>query len=302
MEKLAHCTICPRECGVNRTQGQTGFCRQTSSFSLARAALHLWEEPCISGACGSGAVFFSGCNMQCVFCQNHPIAISNHGREVSPSRLVEIYLELQEKGAANINLVTPTHFLPQIIPTLEKAKNLGLKIPIVYNTSGYEKVESLRELEGLIDIYLPDCKYFSPQLSHRLSSAPDYFEKTSKALDEMYRQVGKPEMDYDTGLMKRGMIVRHLCLPGQAKDTKKVLRYLRNTFGSNIYISIMNQYTPMPQLAALPGMEDLSRSLTQEEYGKILKFAEAIGIEQGFFQEGDTQSQSFIPAFTFEGL
>lgn len=303
MNSLEHCRICPRECGVNRSLGQLGFCRQPASFSLARAALHFWEEPCISGTVGSGAVFFSGCNLQCVFCQNHSIAISNQGKDVSSSRLVEIYLELQEKGAANINLVTPTHFLPLILPTLEKAKSQGLRIPIVYNTSAYEKVDSLRLLEGFIDIYLPDCKYYSPQLSQKLSSAPDYFEKASAALAEMYRQVGKPILDADTGLMKRGMIVRHLCLPGQAKDTKKVLRYLHNTYGSNIYISILNQYTPMPQLGALPPeTESLKHPLSREEYDKIIRFAQTIGIEQGFLQEGETQSQSFIPDFTFEGL
>lgn len=299
---LSNCKLCPRECGVNRLSSVHGFCKQGASLFLARAALHFWEEPCISGETGSGTVFFSGCNMQCVFCQNHEIAVSNHGKEVTGERLTEIFLELQEKGANNINLVTPTHFLPQIIISLTAAKNAGLHIPVVYNTSGYEKVESLRLLDGLVDIYLPDFKYVSSELSARMSNAPDYFEVAGKALAEMYHQVGEPIFDEATGLMKKGMIVRHLLLPEQSKDTKKVLRYLHNTFGNSIYISIMNQYTPMPHIAGMEQFMDINRTVTPEEYAKILRFAEALPIDQGFYQEGETQSQSFIPDFSYEGL
>lgn len=298
-EHMEECTLCPRQCHVNRLSGETGYCGQGADIRIARAALHYWEEPCISGEKGSGAVFFSGCNMRCVFCQNHEIAVGECGRTVSLERLITIFLELQEKGAHNINLVTPSHYIPQIAYCLKCAKEKGLAIPIVYNTSGYETVSSLQLLEGLIDIYLPDCKYYSPELSMRYSHAPDYFPVTCLALAEMFRQVGKPIIEESSGLMKKGMIVRHLLLPGETKDSKKILRYLHTTYGNDIYVSIMNQYTPLSQVREIPA---LSRKVTREEYEKILAFADAIGIEQGFFQEGETASESFIPPFNFEGV
>jgi len=299
---LSSCTICPRKCGVDRANGKTGFCRQTADLFLARAALHFWEEPCISGKEGSGAVFFTGCNMQCIFCQNHDIALSGRGKQVSPDRLVEIFFELQAKGANNINLVTPTHFVPQIIPILQKAKNQGLHIPIVYNTSGYENVDTLRLLDGLVDIYLPDLKYYDCELSQKLSKAPDYFDVATAAIAEMVRQVGTPCFDDATSLMTKGVIVRHLCLPAQSKDTKKILRYLHTTYKNTIYISIMNQYTPMPQVNKLTDMSFLSQTVSTDSYEKILQFAIALGIENAFYQEGETQSESFIPDFSYEGL
>jgi len=277
----------------------TGFCGQTDQLCAARAALHFWEEPCISGECGSGAVFFSGCNLQCVYCQNHDIALGRCGRVISTDRLCEIFLELQDKGAANINLVTGSHFIPQIALCLEKAKKAGLAIPIVYNTSSYEKVSSLRLLAGLVDVYLPDLKYFSPALSLKYSGAEDYFEKASAAISEMFRQVGGPVFDEGSKLLKRGMIVRHLLLPGQSADSKRILRYLHNTYGNDIYVSIMNQYTPLPHVAPFP---ELNRRLTPREYEKVLGFADAIGIEKGFMQEGETAQESFIPSFNGEGL
>lgn len=317
-ETMSDCVLCPRKCHVNRAAGQTGFCGQTAALSAARAALHFWEEPCISGTSGSGTVFFSGCNMRCVFCQNHNIAIGRTGRPISQERLSAISLELQDKGANNINLVTPTHFTPQIACALEQAKNQGLSIPVVYNTSSYEEVTSLRMLDGLIDIYLPDLKYYSPELSMQYSHAADYFEKAAAAIAEMFRQVGTPVMQSkitafndDTAtacsgsaaeanvLMKRGMIVRHLILPGQTKDSKKILRYLHETYGNDIYVSIMNQYTPLPHVADIPA---LNRKVTAEEYQRILLFAERIGIESGFCQEGEAASESFIPDFDGEGL
>lgn len=298
-EQMHECTLCPRQCRADRTAGRNGFCGQGSEITAARAALHFWEEPCISGSCGSGTVFFSGCSLQCVFCQNHNIALGKSGHIISVQRLTEIFLELQEKRAANINLVTGGHFLPQICLALADAKEKGLSIPIVYNSSGYEEVSSLRLLEDLADIYLPDLKYRSSQLSMQYSHAADYFEKASAAIAEMFRQVGTPVLDPDSGLMKKGVIVRHLLLPGQTGDSKRVLRYLRNTYGDDIYISIMNQYTPLEHVAQIPA---LNRRVTREEYEKVLAFADKIGITRGFMQEGDTAAESFIPEFDGEGL
>ena len=296
---MRDCTLCPRRCHADRLHGQIGFCGQTAELRAARAALHFWEEPCISGDCGSGTVFFSGCSLQCIFCQNRSIALGKTGRCISPDRLCEIFLELQEKGAANINLVTAGHFLPQTAYSLELARAHGLTIPVVYNTGSYEEVSSLHMLEGLVDIYLPDLKYYSSELSTRYSQAPDYFEKASDAISEMVRQVGAPALDPNTGLMQKGIIVRHLLLPGQVKDSKRILRYLHGTYGNDIYVSIMNQFTP---LAESPLPEELNRPVTEEEYEKILSFAERIGIEQGFYQEGGTAKESFIPPFDLEGI
>lgn len=327
---LENCNLCPRHCGVNRLAGARGYCGQTAEIRAARAALHFWEEPCISGKNGSGTVFFSGCSLRCVYCQNREIALDGQCRAISAeqpaesdcapssttpsqmsgcsgkvitiSRLAEIFLELQAKGAHNINLVTPTHFIPQIREALIMTKDQGLTIPIVYNTGGYEEVHSLQLLEGLVDIYLPDLKYRDAGVSARFSNAPDYFEKAKEALQEMYRQVGDPVFDEATGLMKRGMIVRHLLLPGQVGESKRVLRYVHETFGNHVFISIMNQYTPMPQIISDPAFEDIARKVTDEEYERLLDFAEAIGIELGFRQEGETAKESFIPPFSGEGL
>ena len=296
---MTECVLCPRKCHVDRTAGRRGYCGQTNKLMAARAALHFWEEPCISGTSGSGTVFFSGCNLRCEFCQNHNIALGEVGRPVSIERLTEIFLELQEKGAHNINLVTPTHFIPQIVKALEAAKLQGLSIPIVYNTGSYEEVSSLRLLDGLVDVYLPDLKYYSSELSLRFSHAADYFEKATAAIAEMYRQVGTTVFTEADSLLMRGMIVRHLLLPGQTKDTKKVLRYLHETYGDNIYISIMNQYTPLPHVADNP---ELNRRVSTEEYERVLTFADRLGIRNGFYQEGSTAEESFIPTFDGEGL
>lgn len=296
---MSDCTLCPRDCHANRLSGQTGFCGQTAEPAAARASLHFWEEPCISGSSGSGAVFFTGCSLQCVFCQNHDIAAGGVGRTLSVERLAEIFLRLQAEHAANINLVTPGHFIPQICLALEKARDAGLSIPVVYNTSGYEKVSSLRLLDGLVDIYLPDLKYFSPEIGAKYSHAGDYFETASAAIAEMFRQTGTPVFDNASGLMKRGVIVRHLLLPGQSADSKKILRYLHNTYHNDIYVSIMNQYTPLPHAAAFP---ELGRPLTSGEYEKILTFADRIGIEKGYLQESGTAEECFIPEFDGRGL
>lgn len=298
------CNLCPRNCLVDRENGKTGYCGQTDKIYVARAALHMWEEPCVSGKEGSGTVFFCGCPLRCVFCQNHIIALGKEksgekiGKEIDIFRLKEIFLELQEKRANNINLVTGTHYIPQIAEALRMAKKEGLIIPIVYNTSGYEKVESIRLLEGLVDVYLPDMKYVSKELSKEYSNAADYFEVASKALEEMVRQAGEPVFD-TRGYIRKGVIVRHLVLPGSTKDSKAVLEYLWNTYGNKIYISIMNQYTPMEQIKNHPL---LSRKVTKREYQKVIDYALSLGWENGFIQEGETAKESFIPNFYGEGV
>lgn len=291
------CTLCPRNCHVNRTAGQTGFCGMPDRIQVARASLHMWEEPCISGTHGSGTVFFTGCNLKCVFCQNHTIALGQKGKSVSIERLAELFLMLQHKGAHNINLVTPSHYIPGIAQSLRLAKQQGLTIPIVYNTSGYDSVESLTLLNGLIDIYLPDFKYVSDYLSKRYSHAANYFQIASQSLAEMYRQVGDPVFKND--MIQRGIIVRHLVLPGCIEDSKSVIRYLYETYGDHIFISIMNQYTPLPHVAAYP---EINRKLTEAEYDEVVDFAIDLGVEQGFIQEGNTAEESFIPEFDFTGL
>lgn len=298
-ELYASCQLCPRNCGVNRSHGQLGYCGQSATLTAARAALHPWEEPIISGSRGSGTIFFSGCNLKCIFCQNQEIAQSRKGQAISPQRLAEICLELEAQGAHNINLVTPCHFVPHIAKALESARLQGLHIPVVYNTGSYESPDTLRLLEGLVDIYLPDLKYYSPELSWEYAHAHDYFSVSIAAIAEMFRQVGTPVPDEDTGLLRKGIIVRHLILPGQTKDSKKILRYLQETYGDRIYISIMNQYTPLPHVTEHP---TLSRAVTPLEYARVLSFAERIGISRGFIQEGGTVSESFIPDFDGEGL
>ena len=298
-ELMRDCTLCPRNCHVNRLAGVRGYCGQAAGLTAARASLHMWEEPCISGETGSGTVFFSGCNLRCIYCQNHAIAIGKTGSPVTAEHLVSVFLSLQEQGANNINLVTPSHFVPQLAYALRAARAAGLQLPIVYNTGSYEKTETLRLLDGLVDIYLPDLKYCSPELSGRYSFAADYFSVASAAISEMVRQTGTPIFDEKTGLMKRGVIVRHLILPGQTKDSKKILRYLHETYHDSIYISIMNQYTPLPHASDLP---ELNRKVTEEEYERVLDFALRIGITNGFFQEGDVADESFIPEFDGRGL
>lgn len=265
---------------------------------LARAALHMWEEPCISGTKGSGAVFFSGCGLRCCFCQNHDIAIGSRGLAVSVERLGEIFLELKEKGAANINLVTGAHYVPQIIEALKLARMQGMDLPVVYNSSGYEKLETLKLLEGYVDIYLPDLKYMEPDLAQKFSHAPDYVERAKAAIKEMVRQSGSCQFGED-GHIRRGTIVRHLILPGHTKNSRKVLRYLHETYGEEIYISIMNQYTPVREFGEF---KELNRKVTKREYEKVLDTAVEMGIQNGFIQEGETASESFIPEFDYEGV
>ncbi len=292
------CHLCPRECGAKRKEGEHGFCGMGEQPVAARAALHFWEEPCISGREGSGAVFFSGCTLRCVFCQNADIASGQTGRAVSVGRLAEIFLELQEKGANNINLVTAGHFLESVIPALVRAKSEGLRIPVVYNTGGYEKPDVLRRLEGLVDVWLPDHKYRSPELAARYSHAPDYPERADEALREMVRQAPSPVFD-GRGQMTSGVLVRHLVLPGCISDSKDVLEYLWDHFGNQIYVSVLSQYTPLPHVANYP---ELNRTLTEEEYAEVVDYARFLGMSQVYVQEEGCARESFIPAFDGEGL
>lgn len=306
------CMLCPRNCNADREHGKTGYCRMDSRIFAARAALHMWEEPVISGKNGSGAIFFSGCPLGCVYCQNRSIALGKSGKAISVERLVEIFFELKEKGANNINLVTPTHYIPQIREALIRAKKENLKLPIIYNTGSYEKEESLKLLEGLVDIYLPDLKYMSAEMSRRYSNAPDYFSAAVSAIREMFRQTGPPvfyregdftenieyEEEGENILIRRGVIIRHLVLPEGMKDSKNIVKYIYDTYGDAVFISILNQYTPM---TGQP-YQELMRRVTEKEYEEVVNYAVEIGVERGFIQEGDTAKKSFIPEFDNEGV
>ena len=291
------CSLCPRMCNIDR-EVTTGYCGVKQTLRVARAALHFWEEPCISGEEGSGAVFFTGCNLRCVFCQNYQIARAEQGKEITVERLSEIFLELQEKKANNINLVTATHYVPQVVEALKLVKLQGLHIPVVYNCGGYETVETLKLLEGLVDIYLPDFKYVDSERAKRYSHAENYPEAAKTALAEMVRQQPRAEFD-ERGMMKKGVIVRHLMLPGGIKDSKAVVKYLYETYGNQIFVSLMNQYTPLPHVADYP---EINRKLKKFEYDRLVDYAIALGVENGFIQEGETAEESFIPAFTNEGV
>ena len=292
------CRICPRECNVDRRNGQKGVCG-VSGIGIygARAALHMWEEPCISGEEGSGTVFFSGCPLRCVYCQNYEIARAERGSEITVERLSEIFLELQEKHANNINLVTPTHYSLEIIEAVNLARAKGLRIPIVYNCSGYESVITLKKLEGIVDIYLVDYKYEDSCLAKRYSNAANYPEVVKEALKEMVRQCGAAEFD-EREIMQKGVIVRHLLLPGQLQNGKDVVKYVYETYGDQVFLSLMNQYTPLPHVAKWP---ELNRKVTEEEYEELVDYAIDLGVENGFIQEGETAQESFIPAFEGEG-
>lgn len=292
-----NCRLCPRACGVNRLEGERGFCGMGALPVVARAALHYWEEPCISGENGSGTVFFSGCNLRCIFCQNREISRGQAGKEIGTERLAEIFMELQEKGAHNINLVTGVLFIPSIAEALKQAKEKGLQIPIVYNCGGYESVEALRLMDGLIDVYLPDFKYWDGEAAKRYSHAMDYPERAKEALAEMIHQVGEPVFA-SNGILQKGVVVRHLLLPGKRKEAEAVIGYLYQTYGDQIYISIMNQYTPMAHCED----ENLRRKVTTYEYDKTIDFALELGVKNGFMQEGNTAEESFIPTFDLEGV
>ncbi len=291
------CELCPKKCGANRQTG-FGFCGAGAAAKVARAALHFWEEPCISGEEGSGTVFFSGCTMNCVFCQNKEISRGKAGKEISIDRLAEIFIELQAKNANNINLVTPMHYAPQITAAIDIARKKGLNLPIVWNSGGWELESSVAAVKDYADIWLTDFKYFSDELAKNFSHAENYFETADKALKKMVEQTGEAVFD-ERGIMQKGVIVRHLMLPGHISDTKAVLRYLYETFGDKIWISIMNQYTPLCETQNFP---ELSRKVTDEEYDEAIEYALSIGIENAFVQEGGTAEESFIPPFDLEGV
>ena len=293
MDMLESCMLCPRNCKINRHKS-VGFCGASDKVKLAYYSLHQWEEPIISGENGSGTVFFSNCNLRCLFCQNKKISTdrNSYGKEISNDKLKEIFLKLQDLGAHNINLVTPTHYVPQIIDVLKEVKNKNLKIPVVYNTSSYENVSTIESLKGLIDIYLADLKYFDDELGNKYSKCNDYFKYASLAIGEMYKQTGKFQIK--DNLLVSGLVVRVLVLPGHVDDSKKIIKYLYDTYKDNIIISIMNQYTPVCKINDFP---NLNRKLTDEEYDEVIDYACSLGIENAFVQEGETQSESFIPDF-----
>ena len=298
MNKYKNCLLCPRKCGINRSTGQTGVCGVSSEIKVARAALHYWEEPCISGKRGSGAVFFSGCSLHCVFCQNREISDGKEGKVISKERLSDIFMELAGKGANNINLVTPGQYIPDIVWAVNDAKSRGMKLPIIYNTSGYENVTELKLLEGIVDVYLPDFKYMDSTLSARYSRAKDYPSVAKQALSEMVRQQPDVVIDDSTGLIQKGVIVRQLLLPGHVNDAKAVLKYLYDTYHDHVYISMMSQFTPI----ALKDYPEINRTVTKREYERLVNYALEIGITNAFIQEGDVAKDSFIPAFDCEGV
>lgn len=298
MNKYENCLLCPRKCGINRRTGQTGVCGVSSEIKVARAALHYWEEPCISGKRGSGAVFFSGCSLHCVFCQNREISDGKEGKVISKERLSDIFIELADKGANNINLVTPGQYIPDIVWAVNDAKSRGMKLPIIYNTSGYENVTELKLLEGIVDVYLPDFKYMDSTLSAMYSRAKDYPSVAKQALSEMVRQQPEVVIDDATGLIQKGVIVRQLLLPGHVNDAKAVLKYLYDTYRDHVYISMMSQFTPI----ALEDYPEINRTVTKREYERLVNYALEIGITNAFIQEGDVAKDSFIPAFDCEGV
>lgn len=298
MNKYENCLLCPRKCGINRSTGQTGVCGVSSEIKVARAALHYWEEPCISGKRGSGAVFFSGCSLHCVFCQNREISDGKEGKVISKERLSDIFIDLADKGANNINLVTPGQYIPDIVWAVNDAKSRGMKLPIIYNTSGYENVTELKLLEGIVDVYLPDFKYMDSTLSARYSRAKDYPSVAKQALSEMVRQQPDVVIDDATGLIQKGVIVRQLLLPGHVNDAKAVLKYLYDTYHDHVYISMMSQFTPI----ALKDYPEINRTVTKREYERLVNYALEIGITNAFIQEGDVAKDSFIPAFDCEGV
>ncbi len=299
---MKKCSLCPRGCDVDRTSS-VGYCGQSAGIRVARAAPHMWEEPCISGKNGSGTVFFCGCTLGCVYCQNAAISRvqdANNGTTVTPEKLADIFIDLQNRGVHNINLVTPTMFADGIAEAVKSARTRGLTLPIVYNTSGYESAAVLDRIGEMIDIYLPDFKYLSAELSTKYSHASDYPRYAAESLDAMVRRIGEARFDED-GMMTRGVIVRHLLLPGQLAESCRVLDFLFAGYGNSIFYSLMNQYTPMPTLDT-ERYPELSRKVTTYEYQKLVDYARTIGIENGFIQEGGTAKENFIPAFNGEGV
>lgn len=291
MQILEKCTLCPHECQVNRIKGQIGKCKADATIKISLADLHYFEEPCISGKNGSGAVFFTGCNLNCQFCQNYEISQLQKGKSISIENLAEEYLKLQARGANNINLVTGCIYVPQIIESLKLAKQKGLRLPTVYNSSGYEKKETIQMLEGQIDIYLPDLKYYYDDLAKDLSGIDHYFEMATEAIKEMYRQVGNPKFD-ENGILQKGLIIRHLVLPNHLQNTKQVLKWIRKNIGKEVYVSVMAQY--FPEYKALQ-REDINRKLTKAEYEQIEEYIDKLGIQYGYLQDLEENEKQYVP-------
>ena len=291
IELLQKCEICPHKCKIDRTKNQVGRCKSKDTVKVALASIHNFEEPCISGRNGSGTVFFSNCNMNCVFCQNYEISQQGLGKEISIERLAEIFIEQQSRGADNINLVSPTSYAVQIIEAIKIAKNNGLKIPIIYNTNGYENIETLKLLEGYIDIYLPDLKYAENDLAKKYSKIENYFEIATSAIKEMYRQVGKNEYD-ENGIIKAGIIIRHLILPNHTENSKKVLKWISENMPKNITVSVMAQYFPTYKAKEI---KDINRKITKYEYQKIENYLYSLDLENGYIQEMGNNEEIYVP-------
>lgn len=294
---MNRCMECPRKCLVDRSR-VTGYCGVLDKIKIARASLHMWEEPCISTSCGSGTIFFSGCNLRCVYCQNYNISHNGFGMEIDVDRLVEIFFELKEKGASNINLVTPSHYVSLIREAIVKARSIGFDLPFIYNSSGYDSIDALEKLKGLIDVYLPDFKYIDDNVAYKYSNCKDYVSTVIEAIDYMYNDVGRVVFD-EYGAIKKGVIVRVLVLPNYVDDSKKIIKYLYSKYKDNIYISIMNQYTPMGNLDKY---SEINRKLTISEYNEVVDYAISIGVSNAYIQEEGTCDESFIPCFDLEGV
>ena len=295
MQQLNSCTLCPHNCKINRQEGKIGRCKATNQAKIALYSIHKFEEPCISGENGSGTVFFSNCNLNCIFCQNYEISQQGKGKEISTDELANIFLKQQERKAENINLVTPTSYVPQIIEAIKIAKNKGLKLPIVYNTNSYENIETIKMLEGYVDIYLPDLKYADNLLAKKLSHIDHYFETATQAIKEMYKQVGKPTLN-EKGIMQKGMIIRHLVLPNYIENSKNVLNWIHKNMPKEIYVSIMAQYFPTYKAKE---NEKLNRKLTKEEWNEILKYIDTLEIQNGYIQELGDHEEEYVPKWEF---
>ena len=298
LDLLKHCSICPRNCKVDRTNGKFGFCKSSDKVKVARVSLHQWEEPCISGENGSGTVFFSGCNLNCVFCQNHDISQEGVGKEITIDRLSDIFLEQQLMGANNINLVTPTHYALQILEALKISKKKGLEIPVIYNSNGYESLYTLELLRGFVDVFVPDLKYFKDEYGIRYSTVSNYFSTASKAIEKMVDMVGEVKFD-EKGLIIKGVIIRHLMLPGLLFDSKKIVDYIHRTFGDKVYLSLMNQYTPMFKVEKY---KEINRPLNKSHYDSLIDYCLEIGIKNAFIQDDGTNEKTYVPKFDLRGV
>ncbi len=298
IDKLSKCEICPRKCKVNRLEGTKGFCKCDDKIRIALVSSHYFEEPCISGKEGSGTIFFSNCNLACVYCQNYEVSQEGKGKEVSIERLSEIMLEQQARGVNNINLVTGTMYIYQIIEAIKIAKSKGLTIPIVYNTSGYETIETIKDLEGIVDIYLPDLKYYSDELALKYSNCPNYFEYATKAIKEMINQIGENEFN-DKGIMTKGVIIRHLILPNHVQNSKNILKWIKDNLPHNTYVSVMAQYFPTNKAKSIEG---INRKINTKEYKEIENYLYTLGLDEGYMQDLGEHEEEYVPNFDFRNI